>query len=69
MTYNQYKRSAIAELAEWDGIALDDSVSVSAEDIKNGSPLLGDMIARNPSNHKDKWLVARAYFADNFDPI
>ena len=29
----------------------------------------GDMIARNPKNHDDQWLVAAAYFADNFEPL
>jgi hypothetical protein len=27
------------------------------------------MIARNPKNNDDKWLVAAKYFADNFEPI
>jgi hypothetical protein len=26
------------------------------------------MIARNPKNHADQWLVAAKYFADNFEP-
>ena len=34
-----------------------------------GSPKVGDMIARNPKNHDDKWLVAAVYFADNFEPV
>lgn len=42
-------------------------VSVSAEDLKNGSPKIGDMIARNPKNHSDEWLVAELYFKDNFE--
>jgi len=25
------------------------------------------MIARNPKNHNDKWLVAKQYFEDNFE--
>jgi hypothetical protein len=29
---------------------------------------LGDMIARNPKNHSDQWLVAKQYFEDNFEP-
>lgn len=45
------------------------SVSISDEDRDNGSPKLGDMIARNPKNHKDQWLVAKAYFEDNLEPI
>jgi len=42
-------------------------VSISEEDIKAGSPKLGDMIARNPKNYEDQWLVAKAYFEDNLE--
>lgn len=45
------------------------TVSISDEDRKAGSPMPGDMIARNPKNHLDQWLVARQYFKDNFEPI
>lgn len=44
-------------------------ISISKEDRKNGSPSAGDMIARNPKNHKDQWLVAKQYANDNFEPI
>ena len=44
-------------------------VSISVEDTKGGSPKLGDMIARNPKNHDDKWLVSAQYFADNFEEM
>lgn len=44
-------------------------VSISSEDLKNGSPKRGDMIARNPKNHKDQWLVSEQYFNDNFEPL
>ncbi len=44
-------------------------VSISAEDRKNGSPKIGDMIARNPKNHLDQWLVSEEYHRDNFEPI
>ena len=44
-------------------------VSISAEDLKAGSPKIGDMIARNPKNHLDQWLVASQYFQDNFEPF
>jgi hypothetical protein len=43
-------------------------ISVSEADKLAGSPKRGDMIARNPKNYKDQWLVAGQYFADNFDP-
>lgn len=43
------------------------TVSISKEDLKNGSPKIGDMVARNPKNHLDQWLVAEQYFNDNFE--
>jgi len=42
-------------------------VSVSPEDAKNGSPKPGDMIATNPDNADDKWLITAAYFAKNYE--
>lgn len=44
-------------------------VSISDDDLKNGSPKIGDMIARNPKNHNDQWLIANKYFNDNFEII
>ena len=67
--FKQYRRKQIAELrpfVQGDDMA---TVSISAEDAKAGSPKAGDMIARNPKNHADQWLVAAKYFEDNFDPI
>jgi hypothetical protein len=67
--FKQYRRKQIAELRpcqEGDDMA---RVSVSAEDKGAGSPKLGDMIARNPKNHGDQWLVVAQYFADNLEPV
>ena len=44
-------------------------VSISNVDKANGSPKIGDMIARNPKNHDDQWLVNEQYFKDNFEEI
>lgn len=44
-------------------------VSISQTDLENGSPKIGDMIARNPKNHNDQWLVAEQYFKDNFQEL
>lgn len=46
-----------------------DRVSISQADLENGSPKLGDMIARNPENHGDMWLVAKLYFEQNFEEL
>lgn len=44
-------------------------LNVSEFDLKNGSPKIGDMIARNPNNHNDQWLVSEEYFKNNFKEI
>lgn len=77
--FQKYRRSQIAELRPYvpgeDLTAVDIGpdaprivVSISAPDRDSGSPKPGDMIARNPKNHADQWLVAAKYFADNFEP-
>jgi hypothetical protein len=42
-------------------------ISISDVDLQNGSPKIGDMVARNPKNHNDQWLVAEKYFQENFE--
>ena len=44
-----------------------EDISISPADTKNGSPKVGDMIARNPNNHGDKWLVSEEYFTNNYE--
>lgn len=68
--FKRYKRKQIAELRPYiPGEILSERVSISAGDRENGSPKEGDMIARNPANHDDQWLVAKDYFEANFEPI
>lgn len=80
--YKLYQRTQTAEMREVtkediDSFNVDEfphkinneSVSISETDFYNGSPKIGDMIARNPSNHNDKWLVAKEYFEKNFKKI
>lgn len=75
--FKQYRRKQIAELrpyVEHENLENQEiaplhfiTVSVSQADKHAGSPKAGDMIARNPKNHADQWLVAAQYFADNFE--
>ena len=82
--FKQYRRKQIAELRPVEGSEIeyfavqgilfadnadDIQISISDVDIENGSPKIGDMIARNPKNHEDQWLVAEQYFKDNFEVI
>lgn len=66
------RRPKPAEMRPYEkGEDLGERVSISAADAENGSPRLGDMIARNPEDHSDQWLVAKEYFEKNFntDPV
>ena len=45
------------------------TISISGPDLLAGSPKEGDMIARNPKNHEDQWLVAKKYFEENLEPL
>lgn len=67
--FKKYRRKQIAEMADWEPGYDMEKVSVSEADHVAGSPKAGDKIARNPKNHDDKWLIAAAYFADNFGPV
>jgi hypothetical protein len=69
MSFKQYRRKQIAELRPWIPGESGIGISISEPDRKAGSPKSGDMIARNPKNHDDQWLVAAQYFADNFEPM
>lgn len=67
--FMQYHRKIwqIAELRPYEPGEDMERISISGPDKMAGSPKAGDMIARNPQNHDDQWLVAEKYFADNFE--
>lgn len=69
--FKKYRRSQIAELRKVEQIDIDEGisgiVSISQADLLNGSPKIGDMIARNPKNYEDQWLIGEQYFKDNFE--
>lgn len=67
--FTKHRRSQIAELRRYEPGEDMAGISVAAVDTVAGSPQPGDMIARNPKNHADQWLVARQYFRDNFEPV
>ena len=68
--FKEYIRTNVAEMRELtpaeESGAIGSHISISLEDVKAGSPRKGDMVARNPENHKDQWLVAAEYFKNNF---
>jgi hypothetical protein len=67
--WKKYRRPGITEMRRWvpeDGA---NTFSLSTADARSGSPKPGDMLARNPKNHADRWLVNAAYFVANFAPV
>lgn len=66
--FQQYRKSQIAEMRPFEPGEPMERISVALPDKEAGSPKAGDMIARNPKNHDDQWLVAAAFFAENYVP-
>jgi hypothetical protein len=69
MEFKRYRRKQIAELRPYVPGESVEGISISQADRDAGSPKQGDMIARNPKNHADQWLVSAQYFHDNFEPV
>jgi hypothetical protein len=73
--FKQYRRKNIAEARSVTEQDIQDilfgktRISLSQADEENGSPKIGDMVARNPLNHEDQWLIAEKYFKENFEEI
>lgn len=41
-------------------------ITIDNNAIKNGSPKLGDMVAREPKKHMSMWIIHRDHFIKNF---
>ena len=67
--FKQYRRKSISEMRPYEEGEDVSKISISQSDLDNGSPKEGDMIARNPKNHLDQWLVAKEYFDDNLEEV
>ena len=68
--FKKYRRTKIEEMRPFIvGEELSDRVSLTEADKENGSPKRGDMIARNPVNYNDQWLIAKDFFMANFEEI
>jgi hypothetical protein len=66
--FTQYRKKQLAEMRPY--VAGESLVGISIADVDQeaGSPQVGDMIARNPLDHRDQWLVTEAFFAANYEP-
>lgn len=64
-----YRKKQSQEMFPWSPETDMEGVSISQSDVLNGSPKLGDMIAINANDTTDKWLVAKKFFEDNYEPV
>ena len=67
--FKNYKRKGLSEMRPYELGEELAGISVSDPDMEAGSPKVGDMVARNPKNHQDQWLVAKKYFDDNLEIV
>lgn len=62
-----YRKKQLQELIQWTDDVPMDLVSISIADKENGSPKKGDMIAFNPKDTTDMWLVSEQFCKDNYE--
>jgi hypothetical protein len=67
--FKKYRRTAVSELRPYEPGEDLAGISLSDAQRAEGSPKPGDMIARNPKNHADQWLIEAQYFKDNLEEI
>jgi hypothetical protein len=62
-----YRKKGTIEAERWTpGIDME-GVSIGENDKKAGSPKAGDMLARDPENPADRWLIAEEYFRRHYE--
>jgi len=65
--WKKYLKSKAQEMRPYlQDEVLSGKISISDTDRQAGSPKVGDMIARNPIDHDDQWLVSEEFFRDNY---
>lgn len=64
-TYKNYRKRALQPMRPYQPGEDLTGISVSAPDV----PEVGGMIAYNPENPADRWYVAKAYFAENYEVV
>ena len=63
---NQYIKIVKQPMFPWEPDQSMELVSISSTDVDNGSPKAGDMIAYNPNDPTDMWLVSGEFFKHNY---
>jgi len=66
---NMYRKKQLQPMMPWEPDMPMELVSISEADRENGSPKHGDMIAVNPNDATDMWLVAQEFFEENYEAV
>jgi len=64
-----YRKRGLTRMEPWNDQTDMQGVSISQEDRDKGSPKRGDMIAHDPRNPGDRWLMSKAYFETNYEEV
>jgi hypothetical protein len=65
-----YRKKVIQPMYPYiSGEALHPNVTVALDDREKGSPKPGDMIAVNPKDSSNRWLVEAKFFEDNYEIV
>ena len=67
--FKEYRKKGAQPMTPWVAGMDTEGVSISVSDIRNGSPKDGDMVAQNPKDKTDMWLVAARFFNDNYEKV
>jgi hypothetical protein len=62
-----YRKTALQELTPWTPDIPMGLVSVSVADVAKGSPKAGDMLACNPDDVCDWWLIEEQFFKASYE--
>lgn len=66
--WKEYRKKVIATTEMRPYVPGEDLTGISVS-IADDPPEEGDMIARNPKNSADMWLVGKEYFNDNYEEV
>jgi len=63
--WKKYRKGTITEMMPWTPDVSMDAVTVGVE-FRANHPRKGDMVARDPNNPSDMWLVVEEFFDNNY---
>jgi hypothetical protein len=63
-----YRKKHVQPMRPWEDGENMSGVSISDADKTKGCPKQGDMIAINPNNISDRWLIEKEFFETTYEP-